>query len=255
MNSTSILSSQNGTKTTFDIDGFFFTYIYSSISICGCITNGINIIVFMNNDFKNNNVFVYLKVHSFVEFLYLFSICLIAIPSCGNYCLSSVNKKSLFSIIISLYLDYYLSSSLAIFAILIEITICLQRFLIISNSNRFGFIRNGSAVHVLIALFIISLLYYMPEFAFYKIKSQVTTSSFDNKTHTQYSVTKTQFALDNLTLKKYYDLSADFVRGPIFISILTLINLGNLYKFNKQMEAKRKIKTGSKSKLKFIISI
>jgi hypothetical protein len=210
------------------------------IRLFGVITNLINIIIFSDKKFKNKT-FVYLFYHSISEFVYLSLACLTSIPYCGTYCADSF-KYSIISELIVLYIDYYFTSSLAIFALLVEITLSFERYLVVSNSPYCGIIKNGSPHLISSVLFLISLFYYSPVVIFYRVEQSIVLANI-------YKLVKIS------EIYSYFSYLALFIRGPVFTIILTVINYKTLVKFKEQMSRKKMIKLekSNKNESKFSI--
>jgi hypothetical protein len=240
----------------FNID-HLFTMIDIPVTIFGTFTNLVNIIIFSHKTFKDK-IFTYLLFHSTAEFLYLFMMNFIPFPYCGVYCDFTV-RNSRISILIELVIDDYLTSCLAIFNILLEVFISLQRYSLLSSIScfRFNFLNmNSSPYYVLIIIGIISLLYYLPIFLIFEI-SQIDDTMIPNRLKMngeKYFVkTSTQFSIEHESVQEYFEFIVNFFRGPVCMAMLTLINLLTLLKFRKQI--KKKIKIKSNYTLIFSISI
>jgi hypothetical protein len=197
----------------------------------GLITNLINMIIFSNKCFREK-IFRYLIVHSISETLYFFFTILLFFPYCVWICPKEISS-SYFSNMIILYIDKYLTSVLALFSLMIEMKITIQRYLVVKNEKIVSSINYLKQVGI---IFTISSIVYMPELFFNKIiKLQV------NQTESKhfYRVTKTDHGI------KYngtYSMVVNLIRGPIFVSVLTIFNLLTIIKFRKQMETKKLIK-------------
>jgi hypothetical protein len=204
------------------------------IELCGIIANLINIIMFSNKQFKDN-IFKYLFVYSISEFLYLFCIIIV------HY--RYFDKKSLTSVMIQLILEDYLTSSLAIFSIFIEITISIQRYLIISNSRKLKIIKNGSPYVMQIVLLFVALVYYLPDLILNKV-----VNDDDPKDNSKYSLEKT-------SNYKYYSLIVNTFRGPVCLTILIILNLISIRKFRNQMKIKSALrrKKSEQTFVKFLL--
>jgi hypothetical protein len=233
MNSTELINlnlTLNSTK-----NDFFNGIYYVPVELFGVLTNLINIIIFSNKTFKDKT-FTYLLYHSISECTYLLLAYVTLISHCGNYC-TYLFTKSLFIQLVKVYIDYYFTSCLAIFAIMLEITISLQRYLIVSNSTFCGLIKNGCPHKICLVLFIVSLFYYLPVLIFYRVV--LLTTSPD--------VYKPVLIND---IYSYFSYTAIIVRGPICTLILTIINFSTLIKFRNQMKRKAVIKCDASNNIK-----
>jgi hypothetical protein len=206
------------------------------LSLFGTMTNLINIIIFSNKRFKDK-VFNYFLYHSLSEFLYLICIDFSFVPFCGSYCGPSIGQTYFAKFLIVYIFDYF-TSSLAIFNILIEITISYQRLLTILNASFCGSIKNGSPHLITFIIFIISLIYYSPQAIFIRI---IKTNSNETLNGYTYNI----IGLINKDIFGYYETVVSIIRGPICVFILTVINIIILIKFKNQMNKKKNMKLKS----------
>ena len=176
----------------------------------GIFTNILNIMVFLSPKLKDQS-FKYLLAISISDLIYL-SICSITFYIfCASFC--SFNQ-TLASKIVNLYLFDYFTSCLAIYSILIEIFLSLQRFFILINkplSKKFTF------KTVLVTLFLISIIYYFPIIL---LKDIVTSVDRQNSTlsNVSYASFKPSYSLVNS------DIGKTSV-GEVFPRVLTLIRI------------------------------
>jgi hypothetical protein len=165
---------------------------------------------------------------------------MLALPYCGNFCKDSV-KYSLVAILFQLYIDIYLTSCLAIFAIMLEITISFQRYLVVSNRNILNFLKTKSPTIISSVLFILSLLIYLPAIINFRIACQsnglyTITSKYDN-------------------IYKIYVFIIFIFRGPFCTVISSIVNLMTLVKFRNQMKIKALITGTKRSELSLFVFI
>jgi hypothetical protein len=247
--STSITTNETDYSITFSLEQLY-TFIDIPIILFGTIASLINVIIFSDKNFKDK-IFTFLLVHSIVEFLYLFLLNFIPVPYCGVYCSFGLSHSYL-ACLIALAIDYYFTSCLAIFNIMVEITISLQRFLLLSNLNYCLFLKNGSPFKILLVLFIISLLFYLPELFISKIDvlpiDQIPNEykMNSNETIDYYYITSTHFADENPNIVGYFELLTNILRGPGAMVILTIINFLTVLKFKKHINKKRERKGKSR---------
>jgi hypothetical protein len=206
---------------------------YIPLGIFGSFQSLINIIIFSNKKFKDK-IFRYFLYHSMSEFVYLLSEILFFVSYCGQFCSDEYNYSFMVKVI-QVYLDFYFTSFLAFFGIMIEITISFQRYLVVSNRTFCKIIRNPLLVTIL--LFIISSVLYAPILINFRI-----IRLYDDLAFYDY------IQIVDQTLYKYYFLFISTVRGPIFTIMLTIVNLLTLVKFKKQMNKKRIIINSKGSK-------
>jgi hypothetical protein len=210
----------------------FYLFIVIPIRVFGSITNVINIIIFLNKELKND-IYKYLIAKSASDFIYSFILIPTFIPfSLTNRYISIEATYSFISAWYTLYIDYYFTSSLAIFSIFLETLVSLKIYIMTINIERyFKFMDKLSTLFVIILLFIISILYYIPEVIFQDIiRVQNSTNHF--------IVVLNQIANDTGGLFDSLQAVALLIRGPVFLALVLIINLSTWYQFKKQMNAK-----------------
>jgi hypothetical protein len=237
MNSSNNTSFHEDIIVKFNIE-HLLTMIDIPITILGSITNLINIIIFNNKTFKDK-IFTYLLYHSIAEFIYLFLCTLLSIPYCGIYCDFKI-RNSYISMFIELAIDDYFTSCLAIFNTFLEIFISLQRYSLLSSINL-----NWSSYRISITLLIISLLYYSPVLFIFKIE-QINDNLIPYHLRINgekyYDKVLTNFSLNHQNFQEYFEFIVNFIRGPVCMALLTIINIITLFKFRKQIKKKLQIK-------------
>jgi hypothetical protein len=191
--------------------------------IFGCITNAINISVFMNSKFKDK-IFDYLLLMSMSEFIYLLLIIFMAIP----FAIYGSIDSGKFTMYYKFYVDDYFTSCLAIFNLFIEISISFHRYLIVSNKKFCSLLRNRSPYLVSFILFTISIIFYSPEVILREINFNYTTNIHKIK--------------ERSTYHRYFNSILQFFRGPICFVGLFTINLMTLSKFQAQMKSKNRMR-------------
>lgn len=147
----------NNSNSTVDLPYETFALKYLPgliICIMGVVTNFISIIVCLNPRLKYP-VFKFMLLTSINDCLYCFILAFESISFC-NSCYAHVN---FYTNVYTVYVAGYISSSLAILNILIELFISLERYLIILNSP---YLKQISYIHVTILLMILSFVYYVP---------------------------------------------------------------------------------------------
>ena len=124
---------------------------------------------------------------SISDFIYLFSLSF----EIFYYCPIDVIRLSFGIHVYSIIFDFYISSALAIFYILVEIWISFQRYLILKNKK---LLENVSYKRIISFFAVFSFIYYFPAIFLHKV---VTVSIFNNSTQknqTFYFTEKTKFA-------------------------------------------------------------
>ena len=114
----------------------------------------VNITVFLNSEMKDFS-FKYMLASSFADFLYLGLSTFSFIGLCNDCALHNNFLTQVYQI----WIGDYLTSCLAIFSIFVEITLSVNRYLILKNRKN---IKKINHVLVIFFLFLLSLGYYLP---------------------------------------------------------------------------------------------
>lgn len=195
-------------------------YILPSICIFGVFTNIISIIVFTNKTMKEIS-FKFMLAISISDMLYLLFMTYNYATLC-DYC---PLRDEYFTRLNEIITNNYLTSSLGIFSILVDISLALHRSLILLNKPvKFSF-------NVLIIILVaISLAYYFPLLFF---KNLVNLNS--NST-SLYKLVDTDFG--SSFSGKFINVALTVVGIVLGVLILTLVNVLNvvIYK-NKSIKA------------------
>ena len=204
--------------------------LYINLCMFGSLTNLVNILIFLDSSLKDK-VFRYLLMISINDFLYFSLTTLVFI-------LRVVKNFSYISMLLELYSDTYFTSCLAIYKILIELVISLDRYFILCNKR---LLKENSHKIVLPALLVISLAFYSPVLLMYDIK-------LESNSTTDYSLVGNNFykSLTGETLLKIIWVSRAFVSSIL----LLIINIIASIKLNKISEKRMKMKS---SKLIFYL--
>ena len=137
------------------IKNFVWTRILPSVCLIGIVTNIINIIVFSQRKKLQNSIYRYFQWHSIFDLVYL-SLCLVRFilktEAFGD------TKSSLWVQIYDVYVYAYITSSLAISMILIELIIATKRLLIIMNFNLTINIKFRSVIALCVGLSLVSII-------------------------------------------------------------------------------------------------
>lgn len=145
-------------------------------------------------------------------------------------------------------IDDYFTSCLAIFSILIEIVLSLQRYLILINKATFQKI---SHKWIICILFLISLLYYLP-MLFRKNILSTKINYLTNGTvfvRTSYSIINTDFG--SSPAGKTVPIVLTIIRIFLGTFLLTFVNIINTFKFRKRFNKRMQIKLKMRKSILF----
>lgn len=171
-------------------------FIQPSICIFGLITNSLNIIVFLNKKMKDPS-FKYMLCISISDFIYLGL--LIFMPFIHNI-------KSKEADLYKTYIQDYFTSCLSMIGLFSEITLSIQRYLILTNT-----IYSVNAKLLIFFLILVSFLYYSP----------ILILNQNNNTF--------------ITVVLYV------IRIFLGVVVLTIINLINVFKYKNRYELNNNI--------------
>lgn len=127
----------------------------------------------------------------------------------------------------------YFTSVLALFNILLQISLSFERYLLLKNSK---FYKKISAKYVLIILFVISAIYYSPVFSFYSI----TPVQNGNSTFVTYKST----GFFNANSGKILNSFLAFMRIILSTLGIFVMNIFTLIEFSKRVNLKKLRKIG-----------
>lgn len=210
-------------------------YIFCGLSSIGAITSIINAFVFLNRALKDQ-IFNFYIVSSLVDFIYSIVIAFMVLIECGSIC-DNIRGLHFLTHFYRIYLDDYLTSSLAINNILIEIFLSTQRFFIISNKKC---LQSISSIRIILIVFCFSLLFYSPVLFLKRIVSIDQHNSSFNSTTNGYKLEYTEFG--NSSIGRALPLILSSIRFILASVILFLINLFTLIKFRKHVNKKSNLK-------------
>ena len=221
----------------FNLDDICSTFVIPILSFFGLITNGLNMFIFLKCH-QQDITHKYLFINSIAEFLYLLSCFFSVLAKCGNYCKIG---NTYFAKVYDLVILQFLTSSVAIFIILIDTFISYQRYLIISNKKSF---KNFSFKSVVISFCVLSILIYFPTLFAYSInivnKSQFNNgSSFNLITEEIFIIERNTFGKS--LIGKILLVCIAGIRSLLFFIVLFIINISTLHKFKKRMDSKLRL--------------
>jgi hypothetical protein len=221
------------------INDIFTITISKLISIFGVVTNIINLIIFSDSSKFEDQIYIYLRGHCFADILYLMSVLVCSDAFVAHY-LPLKFVKSYFIQLTGLYLCSYLTSSLAIFNIFIELIVSLQRCLILMNGRYCKFTKKRTAYIILTIVFILSLIVYSHEIVFFevmKVNGLNQTSEM-----VLYGIEKNSLGLKYGKMYENIAISIQIFRGPVCLIMMILINSMTWYQFRLYLNRKTILK-------------
>jgi hypothetical protein len=210
--------------------------ILPSLALFSCMTNLINIIVFLNPKIKDISFKYFLATSIADLFFSIYSFVYIC-PDCPLH-------NTYFTQLVVIYSSNYLTNDLAIFCILISIYLSLLRYSILKNRT---YLQSLNFYLVISCLFLMYLVYYLSVLFFSKIipiqqNINNTTVIIENDDYIGYKLVKTSLGESLYGLVTPIILAV--IRLILAIFIETSINTMNMIEFRKRF------KSNSKSRIK-----
>lgn len=219
-NSSSIIAGDfNALEIVQKFRSLVWTYFLPSISAFGLLTNLINAIVFANRKQFKNPIYKCLLTHSIVELVYL-------MLSFSTFTLK-LTVKSFDSIywlkLYELVVQFYITSSLSILIILIELFVSLKRLFIITNF-RMRYKMSRSFLFIIAISFSFALNY--PTLRGYDVLVKNSSSST-----MRYELTLNAYGKRAKIEYFFISLMRGFIAPLVFLILSTLI----IYKFKQRL--------------------
>lgn len=197
------------------------------VTTFGAITNGLNIAVFANSKMQIST-FRYMLATSINDFIYLTFCMFLSL----DYCVNCSSKTSYIYSVYLLLLDDYFTSCQAVYCILIEIVLSIQRYKIVTNKTSKEVIPYKV---VLTLLLIPSLVSYLPILFVKEIKSNTANGLINYQL-----IYKKNGNSDKLCQTVYLILST--IRMVLGVFVLSFINIKTGIRFSKIFHNKITIK-------------
>jgi hypothetical protein len=216
--------------------------IFPLISLFGFITNLINLIVFNDPEFSDK-IYIYLRVHSIADILYLIGITLSYLAYIQYYLPFSF-VHSITIQLFGLYLDLYFTSCLAIFNILIQIIVSFQRYLIFANIKYLKFLKELSPYLIILIIFVVSLLMYAHEIIFFEVLINEKNGTINGTQIFFYEYRKNKIGNKYIEIYDNLAISVQLFRGPICLILFIIVNMLTRRSYQKFLVKKTTIRRG-----------
>ena len=221
----------------------FFVYVAPSVALVGIVFEIISILVFSHPDFKNQDLFKYLKVKVYFEMFDLWFGLLRPISDCKTCETSTTYLARVFFIMTIVYLASVCETS----AILCQIVSSLNFYLLVSNKLNtktsywcviVNFFKRIKLVCGIILLFSIVL------FSYQLVQYEVIEKSVYDQTR---NVTKIIYVQHNRPFNDYkiktiLEVATFFIRDFVCLAILITINLKLYLRLRKNIKTKAKFR-------------
>jgi hypothetical protein len=216
------------------------TFIVPVLCTYGIISNIINIIIFSKKS-MNDIIFKYYKINAISNICYLSIVFFLFVARCGIYCqLSKTYPAQLY-----LYVFYtYIKGIFAILSICVQITISLNRLLIVCN-KKIDLLKNKLTT-IIISMLIFSAVFYSP-ILFTKTIQTTAKNISSNNNNTIYTYSMVNNYIGNSNLGKWLIIIVTVIRGFIALILIICIDISTLIKL-KLRENMRSLIMGISSK-------
>ena len=223
-------------------DFSYFAHNTTSVvlTLFGIYTSFLNVIVFRGKLMrKKSTTLDYLLVMCINDFLYLIALLIWMIWNSNNWTtLGSVCQfVQYFRLVYFIGIFTFLTSSMAIFNLFLEIYITLERFFILKNKSYF---KNYRVMYVVLALSLVSILFYMPVLFLTQIVS-CNNNKNSNSSASAYRLQVTRFG--NSNVGKLTAITLFTIRHIIITAVLFILNLITIFEFKNYQAKKRRAKS------------
>jgi hypothetical protein len=224
---------------------FSVSYTYGDIlqissRIFAGVTALLNIFIFMHkNILKSSEFFHYLLAMSIADFLYMSVLALSNIIN--KQCASSSTQCNLsaeyFTFFLYISFNNWLSSALALFNIIIENFLTIQRLFMLTNRR---FPAKLTVLRVVLAVFGFSIIWYSPTL----FTSEIVMRKIDlvNASVTEFKMVNTDFG--NSLVGMITPVVLSFGRLCLSGPILLALNVYNIYVFKQYLNKKKSVSSG-----------
>lgn len=216
-------STVSSTKIEFSIN-FINEKISIFLCLFGVFTNSLNIAVFTMSKMKDSS-FKYMLATSVSDFFYSIFELVYFLILCDDCKL----KTKYFSQIYKFLIDDYFTSSLAIFCILVDIVLSIQRYFILINKP---FVQKSLHKWVLLFLFVIAIIYYLPVLFIKKIILVLNLTTNRNETVNEYDLVSND--IGKSLFGKITPIVLLLIRMLLSTVLLVFINFLNAFEFRKR---------------------
>jgi hypothetical protein len=209
----------------------------------GAVTSLLNVIVFMNRTILNSSeTFYYLFAMSVADFFYMSlllladlmnKICSTSSSQCGHF-------AQYFAFFLFISVNNCASSSLALFNIIMENFLTIQRLYLLQNKRFPDFLTVPRVVSVVL---VFSLLFYLP--TAFTPEIVIRTIQLRDSNWTEYNLVNTEFG--NSVTGKLTPVVLSFIRIALSGPILLAISVYNIHVFRNYLQKKKKTTSSNSS--------
>jgi hypothetical protein len=226
--------------------------IAQMLRMAGILASLMNVLVLVNPKLKES-LFRYLLVMAIVDMFY--SLMVFTLGFMSSLCLPSTSEMCgpnlyLTFLVMFILMSDFLTSSLALMNILLEIFLTTQRMLMITNKK--SALRNASVTRVCWTLFGVSLLLYFPFLFMNKIEPAMPVSGvFTNTTlkvninQNRYNYRRVKSQFGDSEFAFWFTVTVNGIRIFLVVGVLFVLNCVAVFKFHSYFYRKYAIKERS----------
>ncbi len=217
--------------------------IIMALRVASILVSLFNVAVLAHQKLKDS-VFKYLLVIAVIDAVYFFLIYLLGILTA--ICVSGGDSTSQCApdvyyifLVLFVFLSDFLTSSLALTNILLEIFLTLQRSLIIANHAR-GWLKDATVLKSGTVLFLVSLGCYAPMLLIKKVELAVIASTNSTTPSFDYRLVKSEFGKSKLAAG--YQVVINSLRIVLVCGVLFVLNVIVTRRFRDYLKKKNDLK-------------
>jgi hypothetical protein len=229
----------NQSPQSIEENDIFFVYVAPSVAFIGIWFEIISILVFSHQDFKNQDLFKYLKVKVYFEMFDLLFGILRPLSDCKTCETSTTYFARVFFIMTIVYLASVCETS----AILCQIVSSLNFYLLVSNKLNsksslwcviINFFKKIKLVCAIIVLF--GLILFSYQLAQYEVIGKTVLDETKNQTKIVYIQNNRPF--NDHIIKTILEVVTFFIRDFVCLAILIIINMNLYLRLRKNIKSK-----------------
>ena len=203
---------------TVQTDFTMLAYSRSAVGMFSLVTNSLNVIVFLNAKLTDTS-YNFMLAKSIANIIYVIFSLLAEVLTYCNRCHSA---HTYFAVVYTNIVSFYLMSCLAMFRILLQLTVSTYTFCILSKR---GWQTRHVYIWLLVALGLISAVFYIQKPFMYSIAEARENVYFISPTH-----------FSRLPAIKFVSIFQTFFRFFLVGVLLTFINVFNVIKFRRRFK-------------------
>ncbi len=223
---------------------FLYLYIIIWLGIMGHI---INIAILIAPELKDIS-YKFMLANSVNNAFYLLLCGIYDFILCQKVC--ERNEKPLGLLIFLMIIREYFSSCMAVFNLLIQIFLSIQRIFLVTNKR---FFQNISVIKSVSILAFVSLVFYSPILTIQKIELSQSNTTLNHSESRLYSIVKTDFG--STAFGEHVRTIVSSFRIFLATVLLTIVNTINFIAFKRYFNKRKKLIKTNLSKISFFYDL